>query len=58
MIEDIFGTTTQEIMESILDENRAKVTTGYVTKKLIKWLKCGSCKILLKTGDVDTANDV
>ena len=36
MIEDIFGTTTQEIMESILDENRAKVTTGYVTKKLIK----------------------
>ena len=34
--EDIFGTRTQETVESILDENSAEVATGYVAKKLIK----------------------
>ena len=52
-----FGTRTHDIVESVLDENIAKVTTGYVTVKLIKRSKCGSCKILLKAGDVDIAND-
>ena len=48
------------MMESVLDENSAEVATtiaGYVAKKLIKRSKCESCKILLKAGDVDTAND-
>ena len=31
VIEDISGTRTQEIVESALDENSAKVTTGDVT---------------------------
>ena len=33
--EDIFGTRTQEIVESVLDEINAEVATGYVAKKLI-----------------------
>ena len=44
-------------MESVLDENSAKAASGCVTKKLIKRSKCGSCKILLKAGDVDIAKD-
>ena len=36
VIENVFGTRTQEIVESVLDENSAEVATGYVTKKLIK----------------------
>ena len=51
------GTRTCDIVESVLDENSAKVTTGYVTIKLIKRSKCGSSKILPKAGDVDIAND-
>ena len=42
VIEDIFGTETQEIVESVLDESNAKVTTG---------------KTLLIAGDVDIADD-
>ena len=33
------------------------VTTGYVAKKLIKRSHCESYKMLLKAGNVDTAND-
>ena len=55
--EDIFGTRTQEIVESVLDENRAEVATGYVTKKIIKRSQYESCKIILKAGDFDIAND-
>ena len=33
------------------------MTTGYVAKKLIKRSHCKNYKILLKAGDVDTAND-
>ena len=51
VIEDIFGTTTQEIVESVLDENSAEVATGYVAKKLTKRSQYESCKILLKVGD-------
>ena len=58
VIEDIFGNRTREIVESVLDESSAEVTTGYVAKKLIKRSKCENCKILLKAGDVDIANDV
>ena len=57
VIEDILGTRTYDIVESVLDENSAKVTTGYVTIKLIKRSKCGSSKIFPKAGDVDIAND-
>ena len=57
VIEDIFGTRTQEIVESVLDENRAEVATGYVAKKLIKRSQYESCKIILKAGDFDVAND-
>ena len=57
VIEDIFGNRTREIVESVLDESSAEVTTGYVAKKLIKRSKCENCKILLKAGDVDIAND-
>ena len=35
MIEDIFDTRTQEILESVIDENSAEVATtigGYVAK--------------------------
>ena len=53
VIKDKFGTRTQEIVESVLDENSAEVTTGYAAKKLIKRSQCGSYKILLKAGDVD-----
>ena len=53
VIKDKFGTRTQEIVESVLDENSAEVTTGYAAKKLIKRSHCGSYKILLKAGDVD-----
>ena len=45
------------VLESVLDEKSAKVTTGYVAKTLIKLSKCGSCKILLKAEHVDIAND-
>ena len=55
--EDIFGTGTREIVESVLDENNAEVTTWYVAKKFIKRSKCESCKILLKVGDNDIAHD-
>ena len=58
VIEDIFDNRTREIVESVLDESSAEVTTGYVAKKLIKRSKCENCKILLKAGDVDIANDV
>ena len=54
---DIFGTRTQEIVESVLDENHAEVATGYVAKKLIKRSQYESCKIILKAGDFDIAND-
>ena len=40
---------------SLIKEN--KVTTGYVAKKLIKRSHCESYKMLLKAGNVDTAND-
>ena len=55
--EDIFGTRPQEIVESVLDENRAEVATGYVAKKIIKRSQYESCKIILKAGDFDIAND-
>ena len=34
VIEDIFGTRTQEIVENVPDENSAEVATGYDGKKL------------------------
>ena len=52
--EDIFGTRTQGIVESVPDENSAEVATGYVAKKLIL---NDSCKIILKAEDFDIAND-
>ena len=57
VIEDIFGTRTQEIVESVLDENSAEVATTYVVKKLIKRSQYESCKIILEAGDFDIAND-
>ena len=36
IIDDIFGTRTQEIVENVLDENSADMATGYVPKKLVK----------------------
>ena len=54
---DLFSTRTQEFVESVLDENSAKVANGYVAKKLIKQSQYESCKILLKAGDFDIAND-
>ena len=52
---------TQEMiaLESVLDENSAEVAStiaGYVAKKLIKWSKCESCKILLIAEDADITN--
>ena len=44
--EDIFDTRTQEIVESVLDENSLVATrAGYIVKKLIKRSKYESCKI-------------
>ena len=57
VLEDIFSTRTKEFVESVLDENSAKVATGYVAKKLVKQLQYESCKMLLKAGDFDIAND-
>ena len=60
VIEDIFYTRTQQIVESILDANSTEVATavaGYVAKKLIKRSKCKSCEILLKAGDGSIADD-
>ena len=57
VIEDIFGTRIQEIVESVLDENSAEVATGYVAKHLIKRSQYEACKIILKAGDFDIAND-
>ena len=57
VIENVFGTRTQEIVESVLDENSPEVATWYVTKKLIKRPQYKSCKIILKAGDFDIAND-
>ena len=60
IIENIFDTRTQRIVESILDANRTEVATavaGYVAKKLIKRSKWKSCEILLKAGDGGIAND-
>ena len=36
VIEDIFGTRTQETVDGVPDENSTEVATGYVAKKLIK----------------------
>ena len=36
IIDDIFGTRTQEIVENVLNENSADMLTGYVPKKLVK----------------------
>ena len=44
-------------MESVLDENSVEVTTWYFAKKFIKRSRCESCKILLKAGDNDIADD-
>ena len=55
--DEIFGTRTQEIVESVLDENSTEVATGYVGKKLIKRPQYESCKIILKAGDFDIANN-
>ena len=55
--EDIFGTRTQEIAESVLDGNSVEVITLYVVKKFIKRQRCKSCKILLKAGDNGIAHD-
>ena len=57
VIEDIFDTRTRKNVESVQDKICAEVTAGYVAKKLIKLLKCESCKILLKAGNNDIAND-
>ena len=57
VIEGIFGNRTQEIVESVLDENSAEVATTYVAKKLIKRSQCESCKVILKAGDFDVAHD-
>ena len=54
--EDIFGTGTREIVESVLDENRV-VTTWYLVKKFNKRSKYESCKMLLKAGDNDIAHE-
>ena len=35
----------------------AFIIAGYVAEELIKQSLCESCKILLKAGDVDMAND-
>ena len=35
--EDIFGTGTREIVESVLDENTMEVTTWHVAKSLLKY---------------------
>ena len=42
-------------MESVLDESSVEVTTWDVAKKFIK--RSRSCKILLKAGDNDIADD-
>ena len=55
--EEIFGTRTQEIVESVLHENSTEVATGQVGKKLIKRPQYESCKIILNAGDFDIAND-
>ena len=57
VIEDLFSTRTQELVEGVLDENSAKMANGYDAKKLIKQSQYESCKILLKAGDFDIAND-
>ena len=56
-----------ENLQEVLNSNRilwcgslikeSEVTTGYVAKNLVKPSHCESCKILLKAGDVDIAND-
>ena len=48
---------TWEIVESVLDENSAEVTTWCVAGKFIKQSRCESCKMLLKAGDNDIAYD-
>ena len=35
----------------------ATALAGYIAKKLIKQSKCEICKILLKDGEVDIADD-
>ena len=55
--EDIFSSRTQEFVENVLDENSAKVANGYIAKELIKQSQYESCKMLLKAGDFDIAND-
>ena len=55
--EDIFGTRTPEIVESVLAENSVEVTTWHDAKKFIKWWRCESCKILLKAVDNVIAHD-
>ena len=60
VIEAIFEIRTQEIAESLLNGNSAEVATvtaGYVFKKLIKRSKCKTCKMLLKSRDVEITND-
>ena len=52
VIEDIFDTRTQEIVESVLNENSAEVANGYVAKEVIKRTQYKSCKILLKARDL------
>ena len=50
----------QKKAEHFLHENNAEVAfiiAGYVAEELIKQSLCESCKILLKAGDVDIAND-
>ena len=55
--EDIFGTKTRKIVESVLDENCVEVTTWYFAKAFIKRSRCENCKILLKAGYNDIAHD-
>ena len=58
-INDLFDETTDDIMETVLDDGREVTTTisGYVAKKLIKRSSSALCKQALASQEVDLEND-
>ena len=54
-LREVLNSTRILRCRSLIKEN--EVTTGSVAKNLIKRLNCERCRILLKAGDVDIAND-
>ena len=60
MVDEMLRDQTQEILESVLDDDSSDVATiisGYITKKLLKRFKCKDWEKKLTVHEQDLHND-